>query len=236
MPYQVAPTPLSRLRRVKGLSTATIVMTAFTGVGAVIAAIVTPTVADRARDFLRGEITEDEFLESYGIVALAQLLQGVGTIAVAVLSIIWLYRLAANVRAMGRSTTWAPIWAVFGWLLPPLLYVIPLLMLREVWKASTSDPAANSQPNGWKSTPDNPLLWVWFLLYSVIPIVLTVLQARSLFGQLGLGGDTDAVAEALDQNVTYVWLGALATIGAAVAWIRFTKALTEQHVLLTGER
>ena len=61
------------------------------------------------------------------------------SIALVVLSIIWLYRVPPNHRALGRALTWAPGWAIGGWFLPPLLYVIPLLVLREAWKAA--DPA-----------------------------------------------------------------------------------------------
>ena len=51
-----------------------------------------------------------------------------------------MYRIATNVRAFQRQTTWSPLFAIFGWMLPPfVLYVIPFLMLRELWKASDSE-------------------------------------------------------------------------------------------------
>ena len=50
---------------------------------------------------------------------------------------IWMYRMAANHRALQRNGTWAPGWAIGGWFLPPGgLYIIPFLMFRELWKAS----------------------------------------------------------------------------------------------------
>jgi hypothetical protein len=90
-----------------------------------------------------------------------------------------MYRIATNVRAFGRQTTWHPLFSIFGWFLPPFfLYVIPLLVLREQWKAS--DPAADDGTESWKRSPDNPLLWGWFVFYGLLPFVFFVAQIGSL--------------------------------------------------------
>ena len=58
-----------------------------------------------------------------------------------VLVMIWMYRISANLRAFGMTTTWHPLFAIFGWFLPPVvLYVIPFLMLREQWTSQTRAP------------------------------------------------------------------------------------------------
>ena len=64
--------------------------------------------------------------------------QGALQIAAAVVVIIWMYRLAWNHRALHRGGTWGPAWAIGGWFLPPIVYVIPTLMLHELWKAVRS--------------------------------------------------------------------------------------------------
>ena len=95
--------------------------------------------------------------------------------------------------------------------------------------------AAN--PEGWKSTPDNPLLWVWFVVYSIIPLALAVMQARFLFGSVGFGQDADDLADTLDQSAVYAWAGALSSIaGAPSSGSCSRRQLTERHVSLTGER
>ena len=196
-------------------------------------ALVTPSAADKAGDFLDGRISEDEFLDSYGGVAALQIVQGVITLAAAVCTIIWLYRLASNVRTFGRQTTWAPIWAVFGWVLPPVLVIIPLLMLREVWKASDPEvPAGN--PN-WKSGAENPMLFVWFVLYGIVPAVITAITLNSAFGG-GFGGDTESVAEAIEDFGAVDIVGAVSGLAAAVVWIIVVKQMTARHVRLTNER
>ena len=72
---------------------------------------------------------------------------------------IWLFRIAKNHQALGRRLTWAPGWAIGGWFLPPIVYVIPTLMLRESWKAA--DPEVPAGDERWKSSSDSPLLWIW---------------------------------------------------------------------------
>ena len=55
---------------------------------------------------------------------------------------IWMFKMAKNVRALGRQgLRYAPGWAIGGWFVPPcVLYVVPWLMFRELWKASDPEP------------------------------------------------------------------------------------------------
>ena len=58
-------------------------------------------------------------------------------IALAVCVMVWMWRAARNLRVAGRTdATWAPGWAVGGWFCPPCIFVIPWLMLQELWKGS----------------------------------------------------------------------------------------------------
>jgi hypothetical protein len=220
------------VRRVGGLARAIVVLTGLSVVGALVTSLLTPSAADRAAEFLAGDISEDEFLEGYAGIAIAQFGQGVGTLATAVLTMIWLYRLAANVRALGRDTTWAPLFAVFGWVLPPVLVVIPFLMVRELWKAS--EPFTTAGADEWRSTSDNPAIWVWFLLYGVLQTVLVAFQSNALLGS-GFSNDPESLAESIDDSVTLSVVGGLSLAAAGVAWIVVVRQLTQKHVALTRE-
>jgi len=233
VPYGTGPTPLTVVKRIKGLSISVAILVGIAGVGALISAAVTPAASDSARDFLDGTISEDEFLESYGPVALTQILQGVATIAAAVVTIIWLYRIASNVRAFGRKTTWGPLWAIFGWVLPPVLVIIPFLMVREMWKAS--DPDAPPDPVSWKQSNDNPWIWIWFVLYGVIPVIFAVVAVNSLIGT-GFGGDVNDVADQVESFGTLDILSSVSTALAAAAWIIVVRQLSKRHMQLTDER
>lgn len=231
--YQNSPVPFgATLSRVRGLSTAISIVTALV-IPATLAALATSFgIRESADDFLAGRISEDDFTEDYAAVGLFQILAGVLTIAVVVLTMIWLYRVAANAQRMGRATTWVPLWAVFGWVLPPLLYIIPLLMLREVWKAS--NPAVPPGDQSWKQGDEQPLLWVWFVTYSVIPVVFAVLQLNAAFAG-GFGGDVDDLAEQVSDLGAVDLLGGLVSTAAAVVWILVVRAITARHTALTGE-
>ena len=186
-------------------------------------------MSDAAEEFLRtGD--EDAFEDDLAVNGLTSLLAGAASIAVIVLSIIWLYRIAANHRALARQLTWAPGWAIAGWILPPLLFIIPLLMIRESWKASAPDVPPGSQE--WKQKGDSPLVWVWFLLYSIVPIVLAILGAAQFWN---VSRDTEDLAEYFDEQVPLIVAQGVVTVLAAIAWALVVREITRRHSQLTGE-
>ncbi|MFT4656208.1 MAG: hypothetical protein ACI8V4_000369 [Ilumatobacter sp.] len=208
------------------------------GIAGALSAILVAPMIDTASDFIRGDIGQDEFEDAYVGVQLVQGVQSILSLAAGVFTIIWMYRIAKNVRAYGRTTTFAPVFSIFGWILPPFLYVVPLLILRELWKASDPDTPAGSP--GWKASKGNPLLYVWFLLYGVIPavitLVVTVSTVSSLFSNGMAGaGDPVIVAETLESTGTYTMISGGLGLVAAIVWIFYVKQLTARHVAMTGE-
>jgi ABC-type Fe3+ transport system permease subunit len=237
--YGSAPTPTQRVRRIKGLSTAIMVLVGIAGVGGLLNAILTAGLRSDAEDLLAGRISEtdfnDQLLSSSAFTALA----GVATIVAMVLIMIWMYRIATNLRAFGMSTTWHPLFAVFGWFLPPaILYVIPFLMLREQWSKSTASAtpgqAAAPMSDGGKS--ENPVLWVWWLTFGIWPLVALFLSTDSLVGNFG-DTSAEAVAQSLvDTSSAITIIGSVIGLIAAAAWILFVRQMAARHQSLTGER
>jgi len=221
--------------RVTGLAKAIVVLTAVVAVATVGTTLLTLGVTGDASDFLAGQASEDDFRDALAPLNAIQALAGVATAATGILTIIWMYRIARNVRAFGRQTTWHPLFAIFGWFLPPFfLYVIPLLILREQWKAS--DPAADDGTESWRRSSDNPVLWGWFLFYGLAPFVFFLTQIGSVAGA-GVGtGDIESVAESLDDVGALALVSAASIIGAAICWILFVRQLTRRHAALTNER
>jgi hypothetical protein len=231
--YGNAPTPFQALRRVGRLSTAVVVLTIIGAVGTVVTAALTATVRQDARDFLSGATSEAQFRSAIGPLSAAQSLSVVATLATFVLTVIWMYRLASNVRAFQRRTTWHPLFAIFGWMLPPLLYIIPFLMLRELWRAS--DPTNADDTEGWRGSANNPVTWVWFVLYGIAPIVLLVFSARSTFSGLS-SQNLESLANTLDNFSFAAMLSTVLSVAAAAAWIVLVRQLTARHIALTNER
>lgn len=222
------------MRRVGGFATPIVVSTIVVAVGTIVAAFLSASIATDATDFLAGSASQSDFEDALVPLNSIQLLVSVATLATGVLTIVWMFRMANNVRAFSRITTWSPLFAIFGWFLPPLvLYIIPFLVLRELWKAS--EPSVVDGTDSWKRTPDNPVLWVWFVVFGIIPAVLFAIQVGS-FASGGLPtGDVESVAESLDEFGALGWFTALLTLAAAVVWVRFVRQLTRRHQQLTNE-
>ena len=232
--YGSAPTPTQRVHRIGGLSKAITVLVAIAGLGGIVNAFVQLSVTGDAEDFLAGRISSDEFNDRILSTSAFSIISGLATLASAIVVMIWMYRIAANLRAYGIPTTWHPLFAIFGWFLPPgVLYVIPLLMLREQWSKSKPSTVA---PTGESSSSENPFLWVWWVCFGLLPLLTLALSANSTFSGFG---DTSAEAVAenfVDTSTTALLVGAASGIVSAVTWILFSRQLTERHRALTGER
>ncbi len=236
--YQNAPTPTGQLKRVGGLAKWAMAATALAGVSSAISAIALAPVVDKASRFLDGSITEDEFNDAYQASQLLSTLQSAIAIAAGVFTILWMYRIATNVRIYSRRTTFHPVFAIVGWMLPPFLFVLPLLVLRELWKAS--DPATPAGDDGWRQSSVPPLLYVWFVIYGIIPGVLSGFVAVSTVQSLFDGGftDTDSArisAEALESAGHFTVASGVVGLIAAVVWVVLVKKFTTRHIELTGE-
>jgi hypothetical protein len=225
-----------RLHRVGALTTATVVVTAVL-IALIIAgqSLQWMAIGD-ARRYLDGRIDDDAFLTAFGPTALMQLLAGAGQIILAVLSIILLFRMARNLRSLGRDTRWGPGWTIGGWFIPPLvLYLIPFLMLRETWRASDPDVAWGSQHQEWKMAPVPGVITLWWVMFGLVPLlVLFAPGARS--GSISL---VDSSLEPLAEQLVDQWqlssIASLASVVAAGCWILIVRSLTGRHRAFTGE-
>ena len=115
-------------------------------------------------------------------------------------------------------------------MLPPLLFIIPLLMLRESWKASAPDVPPGSPD--WKQKGESPLVWIWFLLYSFVPIVLAILGAAQFWD---VSREADDLAEYFDEQQGLIIAQGVVTVLAAIAWALVIREITRRHTQLTGE-
>jgi hypothetical protein len=234
--YNTAPTQLGQLSSIRGPAKWAMILAAVAGIASLASALLSANLATKAQDYLDGRISEDEFLDANAIAPLGQLLSAGPLVAAGVFGVIWMYRIATNARAMGRTTTFAPVFAILGWVLPPFLFILPLLILRELWKAS--DPNTPPGSDGWRASGENPLLYLWFVVYGVIPAILTAVSLGSVFdAALNLDTDTQSIAEVTaSTGGAQLIAGGVLSVVSAVVWILLVKQLTARHVELTGER
>lgn len=221
------------IKRVGGLSTAAMILAALVALATVVQAVLSSSVSDDASAFLAGTISDNEFEDSIIAVGAIGGLTTLLTVAAAVVTMIWMFRIAGNVRSYGRRTTWSPLFSIFGWMLPPFLYIIPFLVLKELWKGS--EPSNVDGSETWKQTKDSPLLWIWLVVFGLLPAVLFVVEVGSLASTSFGGGALKAQAESLEDFGIVQWLGALLSVVAAAVWIPFVRQLTARHRQLTNE-
>jgi Domain of unknown function (DUF4328) len=220
------------LRRIGGLGKAMVILLGVAAVGYVIQALTIPSAVDSARDLVSGAIDEDQFNEDLAPFSLAGLLSGATFIALIVLTMIWLYRIVANHRTLDRRLTWGPGWAIGGWFLPPLvLYIIPMLVLSESWKAS--DPSVPPGDDRWRRNPVSPLVYIWWVLYGLVPIIF-IIQGIT-FDTATFSQDAVDVADAIEDQQGFMIAQSLSGLASAVAFGFLVRALTARHARLTGE-
>ncbi|MCU1503244.1 MAG: hypothetical protein JWM12_2598 [Ilumatobacteraceae bacterium] len=199
--------------------------------------VATVQLAHKAQQFADGEITKDNFANASRL--------NIGSIAgylvvpIAVLTIIWMYRMANNVRALGRpGLRFAPGWAIGGWFTPPcVVYAVPWLMFRELWKASA--PEIGPGDPSWRDERVPGIINLWWVCYGLVPL-LGIFSAAGIVSQLRNTSDSDArLHDLADQLHKYLPLNlGIAVVGmlSGVVYALMVRQLSARHMRATRER
>jgi hypothetical protein len=186
----------------------------------------------QARRFLDGTITEQKFRDSIQVNASS--IVGVLVAPIAVLTMIWMYRMASNLRKLGRQNqTWGPGWGIAAWFVPPCVaYVVPWLMFKELWKGS--DPAVAAGDPRWKNGRVSPLVTWWWVIYGLIVTIGTIANVGNV--QVIRSGETirkraKLLADAVSASVAVT----IAAMVATVIYICLVGQLSKRHMQSTGE-
>jgi hypothetical protein len=217
------------LKRVSALSKVAMVLVAATALMSLVELVVRQTVSDEAEDYLAGAIDKQEFRDSITAYSIVPVVESALQIGALVVTIIWMFRVAANHRALHRGGTWGPGWAIAGWVLPPFLYVIPTLMFVEMWKASDPDVPVGGN---WRAKAAAPLPVVWGVLYSAASVLSIIANAT---GSISFSETDRALAEQLTSDQSLEVIVACLSVAAAVVFVLLVRNLTNRHTRLTGE-
>jgi hypothetical protein len=188
-----------------------------------------PGLVDSSKDFLANRITKEQFRDDLS--SSVGVLLFLPVIACIVLSILWLHQVMRAHQELGRKGTWGPGWAIGGWFLPPgVLYVIPMLVLRETWRAA--DPDVPLGDERWRKSSVHPLLWIWWVLYGIAPLVFAIIGLRQQVGNIG--ADDEDIAKSFVDNSTALYLQAIVSLLAVAAWGGLVYLWTDRHQRFTA--
>jgi hypothetical protein len=157
------------VQKIGGLIKALVILLVILIPAQIVGVLTSLSTIDKAKKYLDSNGTTDFDTAQNPLSSLGSLL----IIPIAVLTMIVMYKMANNLKALGRTdATWAPGWAIGGWFVPPcVLYVVPWLMFRELWKGSDPD-VAPGDPNveaGTRRTGDRERSGG--SLYGLLPLV-----------------------------------------------------------------
>ncbi|MFL6243017.1 MAG: DUF4328 domain-containing protein [Acidimicrobiia bacterium] len=97
------------------------------------------------------------------------LVSGLVGLTTFVILIIWLYRAAKNNEALGRQNPrLGPGWAIGGWFIPIAWWVIPFIILDDVWRGS--DPSIARGDPSWRRSSTMGAIWAWLVTAVIFTI------------------------------------------------------------------
>jgi hypothetical protein len=222
------------LQRIGGLTKAAVALQIVALVLTAISVLFQLRLARRADDFLDNVITEREFEDALGAFTVVGLFAGAVSIALLVVSIVWSFRMSANLAALGRQITWKSGLTVVAWLLGGCrLDILTFLMLREHWRAS--DPEVLPGDQSWKSRTVLPIITTWFVTMIVGTLVGLLGIGRLIMRSFNTDSDVDVVAKNLSDGYVVNAIGGLVGIAAGVILVLIIRQLAARHMRLTRE-
>jgi hypothetical protein len=229
--YGMPGTAGGNIQRINGLTTALTVLVGIVVPLQFIGIFTTLELGRKVHRLATGAIKVEEF-KSSNVGGLASI-GGLLIIPIAVLTMIWMFRMAANVEVLGyHDRRWGRGWAIGAWFVPPcIVYAVPWLMFRELWRAS--DPAGYEPL--WKTRPVDALVTVWWVVYGLIPTV-GLFTAASIFA--GIRQSDSAVldfARQYDKFRAFNVVLSVVSVIAGVVYLLLVRQLAGRHMRATRE-
>jgi hypothetical protein len=221
-------------RRIGGLTKALVILSIVGIVASAVSLLVQLGLRGDARDFRDGATTIRQFADKLAPYLAATALVVTLAIATLVVQIIWVFRMAHNLRVLRRqSQSFSPGATIAINILGGCtLGILPYFMWRELWKGS--DPSAPAGDATWKQRPVGQIVNSWFAA-----ALLTVAASIGL----GLGsaltrinrGSNQSMAKQLDSQFGIVLIAGIFGIVAAVLFVGLIRQLATRHMQSTRE-
>jgi hypothetical protein len=156
------------------------------------------------------------------------ILSGLVGIAIFVLLIIWLYRAAKNNEALGRQNPrLGPGWAIGGWFIPLAWWVIPFIVLDDVWRGS--DPSIPRGDPSWRRAKTLAAIWVW-LVTAVLYFIPNWIASS--------GGDVraDEPEKVRRDDILRIVANAIGIVAAVLAIVVIRRVAARQEECLQAQQ
>lgn len=155
-----------RWRSLDGLRTALVVLFSCAGVAAVAMLATLGHRLNLLDDAERNGLTftrVHDINESADAVGTAFGIFSMLALAIGIVWIIWQWRCAKNAIALGRvQPRLGPGWSIGGWFIPFANFVLPILVMQDLWRASTVDTYPGVE---WRRRKGTALIgWWWGVL------------------------------------------------------------------------
>jgi hypothetical protein len=210
-------------RSLSGLASALTVLFTLDAVAGVFTIVAVAVRLGVIRDWENGERTFDivnRANDSDDLVRAAALILFLLGLATAVVFIVWMWRAAKNNEALGRlNPRFGPGWSIGGWFIPLANFVIPILIMQDLWRGS--DPSVARGDPGWRSGRGSGLLGWWWGFW-----VLTTLRVF-VGGDNANSGSTSLSDIKRSNQLAEVAL--VAHVVSAVLAIRVVRKLTARQ-------
>jgi hypothetical protein len=217
----VAATP-ARWRDQQGLKVAlTILFSVMVAASALLAialvnriALVRDLKAGHFGDVLnRAEDADDFVSATSSIFVLTQLV-------IVVMFIIWMFRAAKDNEALGRTgARFAPGWSIGGWFIPLANFVIPVLIVQDLWRGS--DRETRRGVGTWRAGAGSALVGFWWAAWLASLV-------RFAYSDSGLHGRGSL--DAIETSNTVALVGVIATAIASILALLVVRAITRRQL------
>lgn len=176
------------------------------------------TAVDSARDFANDSSLRQAFEDAVRPVNFFSTLTSIAEFTIAVTTFIWTYRVSREVTNRGVVLRFSPALCMFSWLLPPILFIFPLIVLRDLVRKTKS-------MRGDEQESIRPVVTQWWVLYGLIPVVMSFFGAAitSAFPE-----SDQELARSLSDQIVPNTISALSLIAAAIWWRRIVITLSSQ--------
>jgi hypothetical protein len=220
--------------RIGGLSKALVILNIIGIVAGAIALLVQLALRNSAIDFRNGDLSSSQFADKAAPYLAATGLAGLVSLAALIVQIIWTFRMAKNLRTLGRpKQSFSPgVTIAINILGGCTLGILPYFMWRELWKGS--DPTAPPGDLTWKQRAVGQIVHIWFAVSLLTVIASFGLGAASALTRVNRGSDT-SIAKQLDNQIGFVVVAGVLGIITSILFISLVRQLSARHMQSTRE-